>query len=152
MRKDWEELYLALGDFQDELEEHLPELPQSKHFNQRKKSLSKKWALLQKLANEFDTVVPSITSIHFTKPFESVEFTQAWQMWKEYLQEQHGISMRSRMEFYSLKRLVEISGKKVDEAIRILDFAMGTGYRNFFNPNKETPLPETKKSTTKIEY
>lgn len=152
MRKDWESLYVALGEFQDELEEHLPELPQSKHFNQRKKSLSRKWALLQKLANEFDSLIPGVDRIPVKAPFDSVDFAESWQMWKDYLSEQHSISMKSRMEVNSLKRLVEISGKSDKEAIRILVFAMGTGYRNFFNPKQNNQITEPTKKTSEINY
>lgn len=152
MRKEWEKLYESLADFQEDLEELLADLPQSKHFKQESSILKRKWAISQRLANDLDQLIGPVETLSVHVPFFENDFVDAWKFWKEYLNEQHSISMKSRMEIQSLKRLMEISDKKMDQAILILEFAESCGYKNFFKVDdkmKDKPLPE---NTNTINY
>lgn len=132
MKKEWDLLYDALAEFQFEMEDLIPELPQSKNFNTRSHAIRKKWALLQKLANELNEKVTPANPIPVNSPFDHIDFINTWQMWKDYLQEQHAITMKSRMEVCGLKRLAELSNADPMKAIKILTLVMSTGYKNFF--------------------
>lgn len=139
MRNEWDKLYEALAEFQTEMEELLPELPQSKNFNARSTAIKRRWALAQKLANDLNEMITPANPIPVKSPFDHADFITTWQMWKEYLQEQHFIQMRSRMEVNGLNRLAELSGNDHTKAIKILKLAMATGYKNFFKNEEKTP-------------
>lgn len=150
MRNEWDKLYEALAEFQIEMEELLPELPQSKNFNIKATAIKRKWALAQKLANDLHEMITPAQPVPVNSPFDHAEFLTAWQMWKEYLAEQHNIQMRSRMEVCGLKRLAELSATDHKKAIRILELAMATGYKNFFRIDDKQA--ESDKSTEAIKY
>ena len=144
MKKEWDALYEALAEVQDEIEELLPDFPQSKNFTQRAAILRRKWGLLQKLANDLNEMILPTNPIPVKSPFDHVDFLNAWQLWKDYLQEQHKFDMRSRMEVCSLQRLAELSGNDYLQAIRILKFFISTGYKNFYQideKNQIQPVP-----------
>ena len=132
MKDSWDKFYEALAEVQDEIEELLPELPQSKNFNARSTSLKRKWGLAQKIANDLNEMIMPANPVPVKSPFDHVDFLNAWQMWKDYLQEQHHITMRSRMEVCGLKRLAEFSGHDYKVAVKIIETAIATGYKNFF--------------------
>lgn len=132
MRDQWNSIYNDLGDIQESLEELLGELPQSPHFQKRSSRIKKLWAKLQYSIREFDTLVTPIPSLPVKMPFADPRVIEAWKFWKEYLNEQHGITMRSRAEIQSLKRLVELSGNDPARAVKTLEFASSCNYKNFF--------------------
>ena len=72
MKEFWDKFYEALAEVQDEIEELLPELPQSKNFNQRATSLKRKWVLAQKLANDLNEMImyPRGSKIIFLEYFQ----------------------------------------------------------------------------------
>jgi hypothetical protein len=152
MKNEWDKLYVALAEVQDEIEELLPELPQSKNFTQRSNNLKRKWALTQKLANDLNEMIMPANPIPVNSPFDHVDFVTTWQMWKDYLQEQHHITMRSRMEVCGLKRLAEISNTEYMSAIRILEFAMSGGYKGFFRIDEKSQSRPITETTETINY
>ncbi len=152
MREKWESIYTGLGDIQECLEELLGELPQSVHFKNRSFRIKKLWSKIQYAACEFDKIVAPIPSLPVRMPFADDRFVQAWTFWKEYLSEQHNITMRSRAEIQSLKRLVELAASDPVKAVRILEFASSCGYKNFFSiPDGDNQRPPVY-STDEIRY
>lgn len=152
MKKEWDLLYVSLAEVQDEMEVLIAELPQSKNFGQRAKNLKNKWVTAQKYANDLNEMILPVNPIPVKSPFDHPDFIVAWQMWKEYLQEQHHFDMRTRMEVCALKRLAELAGNDYKEAIRILEFVMSTGYKSFFKPDKKTESQPIIESTENIKY
>ncbi len=108
--------------------------------NLQQKKLNKyiaEWNKTKKLAESFDQFISPVDPIKVESPFNQEDFRYIWKTWKEYLQEQHGRFMRSRMEQMSLNHLFEISTKNPDLAIGYLRFAMANGYRSFFKVDKK---------------
>jgi len=100
------------------------------------------WNKAKKMAEDFDRFISPVDPIQVETPFDQEDFRYIWRTWKEYLQEQHGILMRSRREQMSLDYLSEISENNPDLAISYLRFAMAHGYRGFFivtEKQKTTP-------------
>jgi hypothetical protein len=90
------------------------------------------WNKSKKLAEVFDQFIAPLDPINVKSPFDLDDFRYFWKTWKEYMQEQHGRLMRSRMEQMSLDYLAEISEGNPDLAISYLRYAMANGYRSFF--------------------
>lgn len=90
------------------------------------------WNKSKKLAKTFDQFLLPVDPIKIESPFDQDDFRYIWKTWREYMQEQHGRLMRSRMEQMSLHYLAEISENNPDLAISYLRFAMANGYRSFF--------------------
>jgi hypothetical protein len=84
------------------------------------------------MAETFDQFITPLDPIKVESPFDQDDFRYFWKTWKEYLQEQYGRSIRSRMEQMSLDYLSEISENNPDLAISYLRYAMANGYRSFF--------------------
>lgn len=104
---------------------------------------TKEWNDLKKLAESFDQFLAPLDPIKIESSFDQEDFRYIWKTWKEYLREQHGIFMRSRMEQMSLHYLDEISENNADAAINYLRFAMAQGYRKFFKVDeKQKSTPE----------
>ena len=105
----------------------------------------KDWNDLKAMADDFDRFVNPIDPIKVESPFDQDDFRYIWRTWKEYLSEEHGITMRSRREQMALDLLAELSENNPDRAIWFLRFAMGHGYRKFFivsEKDKSTPEPQ----------
>jgi hypothetical protein len=105
----------------------------------------KDWNALKAMADDFDRFVNPIDPIKVESPFDQDDFRYIWRTWKEYLNEEHGITMRSRREQMALDLLAELSENNPDRAIWFLRFAMGHGYRKFFivsEKDKTTPEPQ----------
>lgn len=103
------------------------------------------WNKTKKLAEAFDQFILPVDPIKVESPFDQEDFRYIWKTWKEYLQEQHGRLMRTRMEQMSLDYLGEISDNNVDLAINYLRFAMANGYKGFFKvEDKAKSNPPTK--------
>lgn len=144
MKQTWEAAENNLMDFKIQLEELLDMLPQSVKFNQKNAKLIKAWKKVQSSLNEMDKFITPVKSIDVKSPLlADAGFRAGWNMWKEYLNEQHGIFMRSRAEMMSLKRLMDISENNVANANHYLEFAMSRLEKNFYKVND---APEPKKS------
>ena len=152
MREKWNLIYSDLGDIQETLEELLGELPQSPHFQKRAGRIKRLWSKLQYTIREFDSLVTPIPSLPVKMPFTDEKVREAWSFWKDYLSEQHSITMRSRGEIQSLKRLVELSGSDPVKAVRILEFASSCGYKNFFAIPEGASHKPVVYSTEEIRY
>lgn len=96
------------------------------------KKFSCEWNKFKKMVNEFDEFLAPVDPIKVESPFDQDDFRYIWKTWKEYMSEQHGKLMRSRMEQMSLDYLAEISESNSDLAISYLRYAMANGYKSFF--------------------
>ena len=139
MKDKWDKAYNNLVDFHQKFQELVEILPQSKAYNDKKKIIKKLWDKTMRSFNSMSQYISDVQSIDIEIPkgCEIDKFLDAWQYWKDYLNEQHGIKMKSRMENKQLKLLWDISKKNTDKAIFFLDFAESKGYRNFFVVNEE---------------
>jgi hypothetical protein len=132
--KNYTDLYESLVIFKEKLEELLSVLPESKEVYKKKISLQKSWDKSQALVHDLGVYIVPVESLPviFPEAYDNVDFINTWSLYKEYLQEQHGISMHSRMEIKSLKLLVEISESDPERAIRYLEYAIAKGFKGFF--------------------
>lgn len=133
MKEIWEKAEDNIVVFKSELEELFEILPKSTAFMKKINSLNKAWRKVQISLNEMDKYITPVKSIEVKSTLlNNSRFTESWQLWKDYLNEQHGIFMRSRAELMALKRLVDISGDNPDKAISYLEYAMSRLEKNFY--------------------
>lgn len=146
MKEEWENLLTEMSNLKDELETLLEMVPLSAKFHQKTSSINKIWKRLQRAVNQVDQYITPVKSIKVTSPLLSdPDFKSAWQMWKDYLNEQHGIVMRSRAELMGLKRIAEISEDKPELAIKYLEFAISRPTdKNFYKVNDTEIAQENK--------
>ncbi len=96
------------------------------------------WDNITRAYNEISQYVTPVDPLDVKLPKKfSADLIDKWQFWKDYLVEQHGICMKSRMEIESLKRLMSLADDDPKKAIQILELAIATGYKNFFSPDKK---------------
>ena len=125
MKESWEILTTETANLKELLESLLEMVPQSARFHKKTTEINKQWKRLQKAVNEMDKFITPVKSIKVISPLLSYpEFRKTWQLWKEYLSEQHGIIMRSRAELMGLKRLMEITDGNPGLAVKYLEFAI----------------------------
>ena len=66
-------------------------------------------------------------------PFDSKEFSVAWQSWKDYKRDEHGFKFKSSAsEQASLHQLQNLSGGDEPTAVRIIGQSLANGWRGFF--------------------
>lgn len=104
----------------------------------------KDWNALKKLMEEFDQFIMPIEPIINILPWETPAFIEAWKYWKEYLQEQHGQTLRSRSEKASLAYLESLAGSHEEEAIKIINFSCYIRAKSFILP------PQKKEDNNKV--
>ena len=84
-----------------------------------------------------------------SKMLDNEPFRETWTMWKEYLNEQHGIFMRSRAELMGLKRMMDISGDNPEKAIFYIEYAMSRLEKAFYKVNEAEEPRHTKQGSQK---
>ncbi|MBI9052489.1 MAG: hypothetical protein JEY96_01645 [Bacteroidales bacterium] len=140
MKNTWDELFVNLDDFATIMKEFFPMVPQSPALYTEIKKLRKKWKVIQgnvnKFENEFNPAKPII--IQIPDEFNHKDFLTAWQDWKEYLAEQKGVTMLTRMEAKALQLLLDMSDRNKDEAIYMLNYASANNYPKFFKVNRNS--------------
>lgn len=144
MIKRWKALYKCVGSFQESLQGFFSVVTVPGPYNSKMKELVKAWADICKFMNELDEFITPVEPLQLTA-IEDKKLSDTWHTWKEYLQEQHGFSMRSRMEHYSLQLLTRLSAGDPAKAVEYLEYAMSRGYRNFFKPDEKQAEKEAVK-------
>lgn len=137
MREEWDQMGTDVRNLQEAMEELLVMLPQSPSFFKAENKMKKSWEKFKKSWNNFDGFISPMKAIEVKEPWNDPEFLSTWKMWKEYLQEQYGVWIRSRSEVMALKRLKDLSGNNPKEAVRFLEYAMAGRYENFFKVKPE---------------
>jgi len=150
MRKTWDTSMINVMDFKQELESLIEIVPKSVKFHQKCNAVNKSWNKVRNSLNEMEKFITPVKSISVKSPLlNHPDFVQAWELWKEYLIEQHSIFMYSRAELMALKRMADISKNDPVLAIQYLEYPMSRLEKNFYAVNeiKDTSKPD--KSTYK---
>lgn len=148
MKQSWEAAEKAIVLFQEELEELYTLLPKSVKIHQQLAKLNKSWKKVKLTLNEMDKFITPVKSVDVkSKMLENEPFREAWVLWKEYLNEQHGIFMRSRAELMGLKRMMDISGDNPEKAIFYLEYSMSRLEKAFYKVNEAEEPKHGKKDS-----
>ncbi|MDD2300458.1 MAG: hypothetical protein PHU69_12585 [Fermentimonas sp.] len=90
--------------------------------------------ILNKQMTEFSVFVPDPERDEIKMPFDSVEFKEAWDDYKEFLLDVFGIVLVPVEERRRLKKLYKISGKDEATALEFIDFYITSRYKSIFVP------------------
>ena len=151
MINHWNEICTRILLSEEMLQEFIETAGLSALQVKKLQKFTKEWNQFKKLAEQFDKFVTPVDPIKVESWCDQEDFRYMWRMWKEYLAEQHGILMRSRMEQASLDYLNEISEGNVDKAISYIRFAMKGPYRSFFKVDEQSKS-QPEKVTEHAEY
>jgi hypothetical protein len=148
MKDHWEKLGAEAHALKEHIEEMLEMAPKSARFYKLTGDINKAWTKFQKAMNDMDQFIAPVKSVEVKcAMLADAAFAETWAMWKDYLNEQHGLTMRSRAELMALKRIVDISENNAAKAVKYLEFAMGRIDKNFYKVN-EVEIPADKPGNT----
>ncbi len=94
---------------------------------------------------------PDINAAITELPFQSKEFLQAWEEWKQYKKEQHKFVYKSIAEKSALKKLVERSNNNELDAIKIIEDSISNGWKGLFKENQHATITNTKNTQQPVE-
>jgi hypothetical protein len=135
MKDSFNTVIQKTNEFNVLLEDVMNMLPDtSKNYKLKKQMESAYRTLKRALERHEDLITDSVPPIS-TKIDYPQEFHEAWNIYKDYLIEQFGIRMRSRMEKFRLKLLYELSEKDFIKATRWLEYYMAAGSSNIYPVN-----------------
>ena len=147
MIKTWNEFCTQIEASDGKLSEFIESAGLSSLQVKKLQKFTYEWNKMKKLAEAFDQFVAPLDPIKVESPFDQEDFRYIWKMWKEYLREQHGILMRTRMEQASLDFLSEISDNNPDRAINNIRFAMKSNWKSIYKvEEKDKTTPKTDKN------
>jgi len=150
MRKKWDQFTEQFNELSDSLADLLNILPESRTFWKARTDIETKHKKLRRPLNYIDEFFSEgIEAIELKQHFDK-EFQEVWQVYKDYLREQHGIIMRSRMELMRIKWLIENTEKNTAKMKRWLEFYMATGSASIFKIKEEVNDNNTNTTTFSI--
>ena len=137
--KFWELHYRALEKLGKNIETMAANLPAGSGGERHRKAVEKSWAEVTETANELDgRITEAVQPLPVKFPWQDKEFTAHWALYKDYLAEQHGILMKSRMEQARHNTIREFSGNDREVFRKTIDFYMALGTSSLFQVNFET--------------
>lgn len=146
--KSWSEHINILEAVRKCIEDVGVSIPVTGAGRRLRESLNKAWDKVTDSIDTLDTLITSsVQPLPVDFPWRDKEFTAHWQLYKDYLQEQHNITMRSRMEQARLKHICDFSKNDRVTAIRSIDYYMAIGTASIFPVNFEN----TNKSEVKAD-
>jgi len=147
MKQEWERAETSIMVFKQELEELYDLLPKSVKIYQKTATLNKAWKKVQISLNEMDKFISPVKSVDVkSNLLNNEKFRESWILWKDFLNEQHGIVMRSRAELMALKRMLDITTDNPDKAIFYLEYAMSRIEKNFYKVDEQTEAKQNDKN------
>lgn len=146
MISHWNEICAQIDSAEGKIQEFMESAGLSAPQLKKLQKYICEWNKIKKMAEAFDKFITPVDPIKVESPFDQDDFRYMWKMWKEYLQEQHGILMRSRMEKASLEFLSNITENNPDKAIDTIRFAMKSNWKSLYKvEEKDKTTPKTSK-------
>lgn len=148
MKKLWENHSESVQALIDELQALIGILPHGKEYWKRTQALKKRVDSVVYSGSKLENVITDDTPpIPISSPWSKKEFKEHWKMYKDYLLEQHGVRMGSRMELFRMKFLKEQTGDDPDVAIRWLRYYMAQGALNVYKVVEQVNTKENEQTT-----
>lgn len=151
--KEWSAHVDALEEARRRLEEALTLVPDAGTGRKCRQAVERSWKKVVETSDAIEELIgSSVQPLPVEFPWQDAEFRQAWQTYKEYLEEQHHIVMESRMEIARLKLIRQFAKNQRAAAIAAIEFYMALGTANVFeiNTNDEKQDDNGKKNITVI--
>ena len=156
MKPEWELITKNIQELGLTIEDLLEMLPMGKKYFKAKQTIEKQWREIGRSVDKFDPFISDlIDSIPINHPWNNDEFLKTWQLYKDYLFEQHGIRMKSRMEQQRIEWFITNTNGDHKKAVQWLKFFMASGHSSLFIPKNislenDTKSTESKKAEFKL--
>lgn len=134
MKEEWDNYIDGLSEFGDAVTELLNALKPGPKTDKIKKMVNSRWEKLRKITERIGEMVSPIDPEEIKLPYESPQFAEYWSRYKDYLQEEHNVFIKSRRENELLKVLHSWAKDSESKAIMIVSFLIRSGYKSFFRP------------------
>lgn len=144
MRKTFDNIVQQHNEYTVIIEDVINMLPDTpKNYKLKKKVEAAHKSMKQAIYRHEDVISDAIPPIkHKTSDYPK-DFVDTWSVYKDFLIEQFGIRMQSRMQKYRLQLLFELTENDFSKANKWLQYYMAAGSSNIFLVN-ELKLEEKK--------
>jgi len=132
MKKKWQMLVESAQKLIDDDAAVINGLRNGPDVNKIRKTFQSNVKSLSKQIEEFGMFVPDPERDEITMPFDSVEFTEAWNDYKEFLFDVFGIVLVPVEERRRLNKLFKLSKKNEETALEFIDFYITSRYKSIF--------------------
>lgn len=136
--KTWTDHCDALEQARKRIEEMSALLPGSGPGKRVRDGVLKAWKTVTASSDELDDLITgSVQPLPVDFPWQDRDFVKHWQLYRDYLQEQHGMVMKSRMEQARLNAILKFADSNRQVFIDMLNFYMALGSVGIFQVNFE---------------
>lgn len=150
MKAHWDDLAEKLKELQSPLEEMLDSIPLSKRFFRMKQKIERCWKDVSRAYEKLDPFISdAIEAIPVNSPWGCDVFKNKWKFYKDYLKEQHGIQMQSRMEVARLEWLKANTNDNPATAIAWINFWIARGSDSIYKVNIDKTEEKNDEQQTK---
>ena len=152
MKQHWENIVIQVQKLIDDDAAVINGLRAGTDVSKIRKNFERNVKNLSKQIDEFSEFVPDPDREEITLPFDSVEFTEAWRDYKEFLIDVFNIVLVPVEERRRLNKIFNISKKNEQRALELLDFFICSRYKSIFQPkdfqfNNDSPGDEPANDT-----
>lgn len=153
MHKLWNDHCRSLDKLRKTIEAMSERLPGGTPGKRIRDSLSRSWEMLSESIDRLDEAfIDSVQPLPVDFPWRDKEFVAHWTLYKEYMNEQHGVVIKSRMEQSRLRLIKRYSNDDRQTFIRTIDYYMAIGAEGVFavnfEPEKKHTDNESKQTVT----
>lgn len=131
--KNWEKHCAGMVKVGRLIEEIAAELPVTASAAKLRKAVSTAWSEITASADEIEQLLTAyVQPLPVEFPWKDKEFQALWKLYKDYLVEQHGLTMKSRMETARLKAVATMWNNDRQAVCQALNFYMAVGSATIF--------------------
>lgn len=136
MKPIWDKYSVAVSELMSMIEEFGEGLTEARFQKAFRKIVIASEKVVEQ-HNAIDKMIDPIAAIDVKMPFESKEFMDMWNIYKEYMIESHNYVIKSRQETILLSRLKRLSDNNQNRAIMMLELFISSGYKSIFKPSEK---------------
>jgi len=153
MRKSFEEIIQQVNEFTFVMEEALKLLKNSpQNFKIKKKVETAFKGVQLALERHENLITDSVPPMIVDTSKYAKEFADTWKIYKDYMMEQFGIRMSSRMQVFRLTLLSEYANDDFQMATRWLEYYMANGAKNIYPVNELKPEDKNDSTESKAGF
>lgn len=149
MKDSFNNIVQKTNEFNILLEDVLNSIPDSAKNYKLKKKIEASYRMVKlALERHEDLITDAVPKLKNKTDDYPKEFIDTWNIYKDFLVEQFGIRIRSRMQMFRLKLLFELTDNDFNKATKWLQYYMAAGSASIY-PVNEFDIKENKKDEQK---
>jgi hypothetical protein len=137
MRDSFNNIVQKTNEFNLLIEDLLNNLPDTPKNYKLKKQVEGAYRMLKmSLERHEDLISDSVPPVKIKMGDYKKEFIDTWSTYKDYMVEQFGIRMRSRMQKFRLQLLFDLTDNDIEKSIEWLKYYMAAGSSSIYPVNE----------------